>query len=105
MMYANINPADSLSGFGIGTYNSSKDGLVENIFYNASDSSKNETPGSFKLMIEKTALGYKQIINNMMGAGWTKIHTYGRISVGRYSSQIACGRHLERNKSILRKRK
>lgn len=66
MMYANFNPVDSSSGFGIASYNTNKDGIVENVIYSATNENKNETPISFKLMIEKTAKGYKQIIPDMV---------------------------------------
>ena len=54
MMYANVNPADSVSGFGIGTYSSDSGMIKENVIYNASDTSANDSPGSFTLIIEKT---------------------------------------------------
>ena len=73
IMYANVNPADSVSSFGIGTYSTTKDGVVENVIYNASDSTKNETPASYSLLIKKTPKGYKQIIADMMGQGGQKI--------------------------------
>ena len=69
MMYANFNPADSISGFGIGTYTSNKDTVTENVMYSANDTSKNENGGSFKLLIEKTANGYKQVIPDIEFAG------------------------------------
>ncbi|MGG9962760.1 hypothetical protein [Ferruginibacter sp. SUN106] len=62
MMYANVNPADSVSSFGIGTYTASGDTVTENVVYNASDTSANSTAASFTLLIEKTAKGYKQVI-------------------------------------------
>ena len=62
MMYANVNPADSVSGFGIGTYSINADSVTENVVYNASDTSANSSPASFSLLIEKTTRGYKQII-------------------------------------------
>lgn len=65
MMYANFNPADSVSSFGIGSYTADKDTVTENVIYNASDSSKSDAPGSFKLFIEKTDKGYKQVIADM----------------------------------------
>ncbi len=72
MMYANINPADSVSSFGVGTYSSSMDTITETVFYNASDSSASDSVQSFHLTIEKTAKGYKQIIPEM-GTGTQKI--------------------------------
>ena len=69
MMYANVNLSDSIGGFGIGTYSADKDTIIENVIYNASDTAMNESPGSFKLLIEKTAKGYKQIIPDMLSQG------------------------------------
>lgn len=65
MMYANVSPADSVASFGIGTYTAAGDSVVENVFFNASDTSSNDKPASFTVMIEKTAKGYKQVIPNM----------------------------------------
>ena len=73
MMYANVNPADSVSGFGIGTYSSDSGMIKENVIYNASDTSANDSPGSFTLMIEKTGKGYKQIIPEITTSNNTKI--------------------------------
>ena len=61
MMYVFMNTADSASGFGIGTYTADTSGVVENVIYNAADSSKNDSPSSFTLVIEKTPKGYKQV--------------------------------------------
>ena len=69
MMYANINPADSVSGFGIGTYTADTGAVVEKVFYSASDTAANTTPGSFKLLIEKTPKGYKQVIPEIESRG------------------------------------
>jgi len=65
MMYANFNPQDSVSSFGIGSYSADKDTVTENIIYNASDSLKNDSTIRFKLIISKTDSGYKQIIPDM----------------------------------------
>lgn len=73
MIYANFNPADSISSFGVATYTADKDTVTENVIYNASDSSKSDTPGSFKLAIEKTEKGYKQIIADMQMQGGEKM--------------------------------
>lgn len=72
MMYANVNPSDSVSGFGIGTYSSDSGMIKENVIYNASDTSASDNPGSFTLMIEKTAKGYKQVIPELT-MGNTKV--------------------------------
>lgn len=72
MMYANINPADSVSGFGIGTYTASDTGTVtENVIYSANDTSANASTNSFTLYIEKTTKGYKQVIPEI-GSGEQK---------------------------------
>jgi len=65
MMYANVNPADSVSSFGIGTYTADTGVVKENIIYNASDTSANASPGNFTLLIEKTGKGYKQVISDI----------------------------------------
>lgn len=65
MMYANVNPADSVSGFGIGTYSIDTGTVVENVIYNASDTSASANPGNFTLLVEKTSKGYKQVIPEM----------------------------------------
>ncbi|HEY8690462.1 MAG TPA: hypothetical protein VIM07_14600 [Chitinophagaceae bacterium] len=69
MMYANVNPSDSVSSFGIGSYSSDKDTVTENVIYNASETSKSDTPGSVKLAIEKTGKGYKQVIPDIQSQG------------------------------------
>ena len=69
MMYANFNSQDSLGGFGIGSYTTDKDTVSENVIYNASDTSNSENPGTFKLIIEKTSKGYKQIIPDILSQG------------------------------------
>ena len=69
MMYANVNPSDSAGSFGIGSFTSDKDTVTENVIYNASDTSKTDNPGSFKLAIEKTGKGYKQVIPDISFQG------------------------------------
>jgi len=66
MMYANFDSQDSSGGFGIGTYTTDKDTVTENVIYNASDTTNSENPGSFKLIIEKTSKGFKQIIPDIL---------------------------------------
>lgn len=65
MMYANINSPDSISGFGIGSYNSSADTVIENVIYSAADTAKYDTASLYTLMITKTPKGYKQVISGM----------------------------------------
>src|SRR5829696_3747798 len=54
MMYANINSPDSLSGFGVGSYSSNSDTVIEKVIYNAFDSSKSDSISSYTLIINKT---------------------------------------------------
>jgi hypothetical protein len=76
MMYANVNPSDSSSSFGIGTYTSTGDSLTENVIYTSSDSTSNDTLRNFTLLIEKTSKGFKQVIPEMNFNGqvwkWTE---------------------------------
>ena len=65
MMYANINTPDSASAFGIGTYSSDKDTVSENVIFNAFDSTNSDKAVTYKLGIEKTDKGYKQVIHDM----------------------------------------
>lgn len=69
MMYANFNPSDSASSFGIGTYTYNKDTLIEKVFFSGSDSIKFETLRNYKLLIEKTKQGYKQVIPEIESQG------------------------------------
>lgn len=62
MMYANVEPADSVSGFGVGTYSISMDTIHETIFFNASDSSSSDSAATYHLTITKTDKGYTQVI-------------------------------------------
>jgi len=62
MMYANVNPSDSVSSFGVGTFAINNDTLMENVFYRGSDTSMNDTENTFKLIISKSADGYTQTI-------------------------------------------
>lgn len=62
MMYANVEPADSVSGFGVGTYSIVMDTISENVFFNASDSSSSDSAASYQLVITKTDKGYTQVI-------------------------------------------
>lgn len=78
MMYANWNPTDSNSHFGVGSYTVEKDTLTEHVLYSAGDSVINSTAADYKLIIEKTDNGYKQIIPDMMNGTqkYTLTETY-----------------------------
>src|SRR4051812_6834722 len=62
MMFAHINSPDSISGFGIGSYNVMGDTVTENLIYYANDSITNSKPVTFKLHIDKTDKGFRQFI-------------------------------------------
>lgn len=62
VMYTQVNPADSVSAFGVGTYTADTGTVTENIIYAGSDTSFNATPQSFKLNITNTPEGYEQVI-------------------------------------------
>lgn len=66
MMYTNFNPRDSASSFGIGTYEFGRDTIKENVFYSASDTTKDVDGGIYKLVIDKTSKGFKQTIENII---------------------------------------
>jgi hypothetical protein len=74
MMYANVNPADSASSFGVGNYTASGDTVTENVVYTSSGNSKDDTVRSYKLAIAKTDKGYKQIIPDIGGMN-DSLHT------------------------------
>ena len=61
MMYAQVNPSDSASGFGVGFYASDTGTVIENDIYRASDSIINP-PASYKLEITTNPRGYVQVI-------------------------------------------
>lgn len=82
MMYARVNPVDSVSSFGIGAYSSDTASVKEDVIYNASFSTANETAQTFKLEIEKTPGGYKQVIHITDPNGQHSTHTEEYQSVG-----------------------
>jgi hypothetical protein len=73
MMFARINSPDSISGFGIGSYSAAGDTVTENLIFYADDSTANATPVSFKLHIDKTDKGFRQLIAGMEGNSGQKV--------------------------------
>ena len=69
MMYTNVNSLDTISSFGIATYTTNKDTVTENVVYSASDTTATENPGKYKLIIDKSSSGYKQIIPDILTQG------------------------------------
>lgn len=66
MIYAHALPGDSLAGYGIGTYKTTKDGIVENVFHTGSGGAHNDT---FQVKIERTNTGFEQRISFTDSAG------------------------------------
>jgi hypothetical protein len=82
-MYANVNPADSVSAFGIGTYSTDSPGVVtEHAIFSAADSTSNASSASFTLDISKTDSGYEQIIPDIESRGqkYRLTEAYQRVS-------------------------
>jgi hypothetical protein len=82
MMYARVNPVDSVSSFGIGLYSNDTGTVKEDVIYNAAFSTVNEDAQTFKLGIEKTPGGYKQVIHITDPKGQQTTHTEMYQSVG-----------------------
>lgn len=62
MMYTQVNPSDSASYFGVGSYTADTGTVTENIIYNGRDTAYNANPASYKLNITTTRDGYEQVI-------------------------------------------
>lgn len=63
-MYAQVNPSDSASAFGVGSYTTNHDSgtITETVIYRASDSIFQNDPAQYKLNITLTSDGYQQVI-------------------------------------------
>ncbi len=68
-MYANVNPADSVSAFGIGTYSADTGVVTEHSIFSAADSTRSTSAASFNLQVEKTGKGYRQVIPDIESHG------------------------------------
>lgn len=64
-MYAQVNPQDSVSAFGVGSYTTDKGTVTENVIYSSSDTVIG-TPNIYKLDIEKNQDGYIQVIPEIL---------------------------------------
>jgi hypothetical protein len=62
VMYTQVNPTDSISAFGVGSYTADTGTVTENIIFSGRDTSFNDSPQSFKLNITITPDGYEQVI-------------------------------------------
>ncbi len=61
-MHTQVNPDDSVSSFGVGSYNIDAGKVVENVIYSSADSTFNDTPVTYRLDIDKTPDGFTQVI-------------------------------------------
>ena len=63
-MYSQVNPSDSASGFGVGSYTTNTDtgSVTEIVIYRANDSIFRDDPAQYILNITTTSDGYRQVI-------------------------------------------
>jgi hypothetical protein len=62
MMYTQVNPDDSASAFGVGSYTTDTSGVTENVIYSSRDSFFDNSPAQYRLTITPTTDGYNQFI-------------------------------------------
>ncbi|MGN6531675.1 MAG: hypothetical protein ACTHK0_07975 [Ginsengibacter sp.] len=74
-MYTQLNPADSIAAFGVGSYETNGDTLTEHVIYSMFDSTISDEPRSYKLFITITPEGYKQTITNIPVQGQISLLT------------------------------
>ncbi len=67
-MYSQVNPQDSVSAFGVGSYTTDKETVNENVIYSARDTSVG-TPAVYTLDVKKTQDGYNQFIPEIVVQG------------------------------------
>jgi len=67
-MYTQVNPKDSASGFGVGSYTTNNDSgtITETVVYRASDSTFYDAAAQYVLNITRTSDGYRQVIPDML---------------------------------------
>lgn len=97
MMYANFNPRDSISAFGIGNYSLNKDTVTENIFFSASDTTHNNNPVAYSLLLDKTSKGYQQIIDSLSirGTKYRLVEEYESVGEDKTSPLDGAWRQVE----------
>ena len=67
-MYTQVNPQDSVSTFGVGSYTTDKGEVIEDVMYSSRDTVVG-TPNTYTLAINKTPDGYQQIIPEILVNG------------------------------------
>lgn len=80
-MHTQVNPQDSVSGFGVGSYTTDKGTVTENVIYRSSDTTIG-TPQTYVLDIEKNPDGYKQFIPEISILGQKNKLTEEYLTVG-----------------------
>ena len=105
MMYADFSP-DSVASFGFGTYSAEPGVIKENVSYTSSDTSSNSTLRSYTLDIERTSVGYKQVIPEIGDSiKYQLTEDYERVSKEQTSPldgawQLASFRIIQKNDTI-----
>jgi hypothetical protein len=61
-MFAQVNPSDSVSGFGVGSYSTDTGTVIENSSYVGRDTTFTTDPQTYRLNINMTPDGYEQVI-------------------------------------------
>ncbi len=64
-MFAQVNPSDSTSGFGVGSYTIERGTVVENSMYVGRDTTITTEAATYKLNIKMTPDGYEQVISDI----------------------------------------
>lgn len=82
MMYVQVNPGDSVSGFGVGTYTADTGAVIETRIYSAHDTVIGK-PANFTLYITNTPTGYTQVIPEISIASQNSKLTEEYQSVGK----------------------
>lgn len=67
-MYTQVNPQDSVSTFGVGSYTTDKGNVIEDVIYSSRDTAV-ATPKTYTLAISKTPDGYQQVIPEILVNG------------------------------------
>lgn len=83
-MYSQVNPRDSVSAFGVGSYTTDKEIVTENVIYRSRDS----TIGAiniYKLDIEKSQDGYTEVVPEILIDGQKNKLTEEYLEVGKDS--------------------
>lgn len=80
-MYTQLNPADSIAAFGVGSYETNGDTLTEHVFYSIFDTAISNESIIYKLLIKITPEGYTQTIKDIpvLGKNSTLTEYYNKM--------------------------